>query len=143
MASFNRLAKILDENKLTVPNYLNWKRNLMIVLTVAKVYWVLTTDEPELPGADAPKQQDIGIAAASEIMINIKEMFRQQHRTAMLLAIRGLISTKMVEGPPVRDQMLKMMGCLNELDILGAIVDAETHIDIVLSSLCGSLKELL
>ncbi|XP_077223435.1 uncharacterized protein LOC143857048 [Tasmannia lanceolata] len=41
----------------------------------------------------------------------------------------------MVEGTLVRDHMLKMMGYLNELDILGAIMDAETQIDIVMSFL--------
>ncbi|XP_077232533.1 uncharacterized protein LOC143869859 [Tasmannia lanceolata] len=70
-------------------------------------------------------------------------MFGEQHRTARLLAIRGLISTKMVEGTPVRDHMLKMMRYINELDILRAIMDAETQIDIVLSSLCGSFKEFV
>ncbi|XP_077228345.1 uncharacterized protein LOC143861291 [Tasmannia lanceolata] len=146
--------------------------NLMLVLTAAKVYWVLTTEEPELPGPDSPQayhdrkskwlednemakyyiigsisnvlqQQHIGMAATSDIMMNIKEMFGEQYLTARLLAIRGPISTKIVEGTPVRDHMLKMMGYLNELDILGAIVDVETQIDIVLSSLCGSFKEFV
>ncbi|XP_077223436.1 uncharacterized protein LOC143857049 [Tasmannia lanceolata] len=103
MDLFNPLAKILDENKLIGPNYLDWKRNLMLVLTAAKVYWVLTTEVPELPGPNAPQadhdrkskwiednemakcyilssmsnvlqQQHIEMAAASDIMLNIKEM---------------------------------------------------------------------
>ncbi|XP_077219714.1 uncharacterized protein LOC143853903 [Tasmannia lanceolata] len=111
MALFNPLAKILDENKLTGLNYLDWKMNLMLVLTAAKVYWVLTTEEPELPGPDVPQadhdrkskwlegnemskcyilssmsnvlqQQHIGMAMASDIMLNIKEMFGEQHRKA-------------------------------------------------------------
>ncbi|XP_077246010.1 uncharacterized protein LOC143885844 [Tasmannia lanceolata] len=89
------------------------------------------------------QQQHIGIAMASDIMLNINKMFGEQHRTTRLLAIKGLISTKMVKGTPVRDHMLKMMGYLNELDILGAIMDAETQIAIVLSSLCGSFKEFV
>ncbi|XP_077211901.1 uncharacterized protein LOC143847102 [Tasmannia lanceolata] len=83
------------------------------------------------------------MAATSDIMMNIKEMFGEQHRTSRLLAIRGLISTKMVEGTPVREHMLKMMGYLNELDILGAIMDVETQINIILSFLCGSFKEFV
>ncbi|XP_077237301.1 uncharacterized protein LOC143878973 [Tasmannia lanceolata] len=104
MASFNPLAKILDENKLTGPNNLDKKRNLMLVLTATKVYWVLTTEEQELPGPDVPQadhdrkskwlqdnemtkcyilgsifnvlqQQHIGMAVASDIMLNIKEIF--------------------------------------------------------------------
>ncbi|XP_077242511.1 uncharacterized protein LOC143883025 [Tasmannia lanceolata] len=124
------------------------------VADVIVLHIVLTTEAPELPGPDAPQanhdrkfkwlednemakcyilgsmsnllqQQHIGIDVASDIMLNIKEIFGEQHRTTRLLAIRGLISTKMVEGTPVRDHMLKMIGYLNELDILGAIMDAE------------------
>ncbi|XP_077221631.1 uncharacterized protein LOC143855399 [Tasmannia lanceolata] len=127
----------------------------MLVLTAAKVYWVLTTAEPEEPTVDAPpaergmrqkwtddnemakcyilgsmsnvlQQQHVGMATATEIMLNLKELFGEQNRTARLIAIKGHVSTKMVEGTKVRDHMLKMMGFLNELDILGAIMDAET-----------------
>ncbi|XP_077249427.1 uncharacterized protein LOC143888978 [Tasmannia lanceolata] len=169
MASFNPLAKILDDNKLTGPNYVDWRRNLILVLTAAKVYWILTTGEPELPGPDAPQaerdrkqkwlddnelakcyiigsmsnvlqQQHVGMAVASDIMLNLKEMFGEHSRSARMIAIKGLVSTKMVEGTPVRDHVLKMMGFLNELDVLGAIMDAETHVDIVLSSLSSSFN---
>ncbi|XP_077251932.1 uncharacterized protein LOC143891184 [Tasmannia lanceolata] len=120
MASFNPLAKILDKNKLTGPNYLDWKMNLMLMVTAAKVYWVFTIEEPELPGPDAPQedhdrkskwlednemtkcyilgsmsnvlqQQHIGMVVTSDITLNIKEIFEEQHHTARLLAIRGLI----------------------------------------------------
>ncbi|XP_077251813.1 uncharacterized protein LOC143891045 [Tasmannia lanceolata] len=172
MTSFNLLARILDDNKLIGSNYIDWKRNLTLVLTASRVYWILTTNEPEEPSADAPQnvrerrqkwsednemakcyilssmsnvlqQQYIGMRTSSEIMINLKELFGEQHCAARLIAIKGLVSTKMVEGTPVRDHMLKMMGFLNELDILGAIIDAETQVDIVLASLPGSFKEFV
>ncbi|XP_077226464.1 uncharacterized protein LOC143888957 [Tasmannia lanceolata] len=88
-------------------------------------------------------QQHIGMVTAAEIMLNLKELFEENNRTARLIAIKGLVSTKMIEGTPVRDHMLKMMDFLNELDILGDIIDAETQIDIVLSSLPGSFKEFV
>ncbi|XP_077223390.1 uncharacterized protein LOC143856998 [Tasmannia lanceolata] len=144
----------------------------MLVLTAAKVYWVLTTAKHEEPTVDAPQaewdrrqkwtddnemakcyilgsmsnvlqQQHVGMATSTEIMPNLKELFGEQNRTARLIAIKGLVSTKMVEGTPVRDHKLKMMGFLNELDILGAIMDAETQIDIVLASLPGSFNEFV
>ncbi|XP_077247228.1 uncharacterized protein LOC143886944 [Tasmannia lanceolata] len=76
------------------------------------------------------QQQHIGMATATEIMLNLKDLFGEQNRTTRLIAIKGLVSTKIVEGTPVMDYMLEMMGFLNELDILGAIMDAETQIDI-------------
>ncbi|XP_077215658.1 uncharacterized protein LOC143850284 [Tasmannia lanceolata] len=104
MASFNPLARILEDNKLTGPNYFDWKRNLILVLTAAKVYWVLTTAEPEEPTVDAPQverdrrqkwtddnemakcyilgsmsnvlqQQHVGMATTTYIMLNLKELF--------------------------------------------------------------------
>ncbi|XP_077222061.1 uncharacterized protein LOC143855891 [Tasmannia lanceolata] len=164
MASFNPLARILEDNKLIIPNYIDWKRNLMLVLTAVKVYWVLTTAEPEEPTIDAPQaerdrkqkwtddnemakcyilgsmsnvlqHQHVRMATTAEIMLNVKELFGVQNRTARLIVIKGLVCTKMVDGNPVRDHMLKMMGFLNELDILGAIMDAEMQIDILLTSL--------
>ena len=42
MSSFSPLATILKENKLTGPNFVEWKRNLDIVLTVEGHKYVLT-----------------------------------------------------------------------------------------------------
>ena len=41
-SSFNPLSVILKENKLTGPNYINWKRNLNLVLTAEEYKFVLT-----------------------------------------------------------------------------------------------------
>ncbi|XP_077252650.1 uncharacterized protein LOC143892064 [Tasmannia lanceolata] len=73
-------------------------------------------------------------------MANIKEMFREQNRTARQLSMKGLGSTKMVEGTPVREYVLKMMGYLYEMDVLGASMDAESQVDIILASLPESLN---
>ena len=40
--SFNPLSIILKENKLTGPNYIDWKRNLNLVLTTEEYKFVLT-----------------------------------------------------------------------------------------------------
>ena len=40
--SFSPLMSILRENKLTGPNYVDWKRNLNIVLTAEEYKYVLT-----------------------------------------------------------------------------------------------------
>ncbi|XP_077251908.1 uncharacterized protein LOC143891155 [Tasmannia lanceolata] len=89
------------------------------------------------------QQQHVRMATTAEIMLNLKELFGAQNHTISLIGIKGLVSTKMVEGTPVRDHMLKIMSFLNELDILGAIMDAKTQIDSVLASLPGSFKEFV
>ena len=41
----------------------------------------------------------------------------------------------MAEGNPVRERVLKMIGFLNELETLGATIDTQTQVDIILNSL--------
>ena len=43
---------ILDANKLTEPNYVDWLRNLRIILTQEKVSYILDTPAPDSLGED-------------------------------------------------------------------------------------------
>ena len=56
MASFSPLVTILNQNKLTGSNYVDWKRNLDIVLTAEEHKYVLTIPCPSLPSLDAPPE---------------------------------------------------------------------------------------
>ena len=47
-SSFNPLFIILKENKLIGPNYINWKRNLNLVLTAEEYKFILTDVCPPL-----------------------------------------------------------------------------------------------
>ncbi|XP_077211652.1 uncharacterized protein LOC143846923 [Tasmannia lanceolata] len=88
-------------------------------------------------------QQHVRMASSMDIIHNLREMFGQQDRSARQIAIKGMVSTKMVEGTPVRDHMLKMMGYLNELEVLGAMLDAESQVDMVLASLPPSFNDFV
>ena len=57
MASFSPLVTILNQNKLTRSNYVDWKRNLDIVLTAEKHKYVLTKPCPNFPSLDAPLEE--------------------------------------------------------------------------------------
>ena len=57
MASFSPLVTILNQNKLTRFNYVDWKRNLDIVLTAAEHKYVLTQPCPSFPSLDAPLEE--------------------------------------------------------------------------------------
>ena len=86
------------------------------------------------------QQQHQRYPTAYDIMYSLKEMFGDQDRAARQVAMKELFNTKMAEGTPVRDHVLKMMGHLNELQILGAEIDGETQIDIILQSLTDSFE---
>ena len=57
MASFSPLVTIFNQNKLTGSNYVDWKRNLDIVLTVKEHKYVLTQPCPNFPSLDAPLEE--------------------------------------------------------------------------------------
>ena len=111
MTSFSPLVTILNQNKLTGSNYVNWKRNLDIVLTAEEHKYVLTQPCPSFPLLDAPleekqrydrwqksnemakcyilasnsnvlQHQIKDVELTSDIMLSLKEMFGEQGRFA-------------------------------------------------------------
>ena len=77
---------------------------------------------------------------AYDILLNAKEMFGEQDRAARQVSMKAILNTKMAEGSPVQEHVLKMISHLKELEVLGAEVDGETQIDIVLMSLLESFN---
>ena len=57
MTSFNPLVAILNQNKLTGSNYVDWKRNLDIVLTAKEHKFVLYEPCPNFSSLDAPSEE--------------------------------------------------------------------------------------
>ena len=57
MASFSPLVTILNQNKLTGSNYVDWKRNFDIVLTPEEHKYVLTKPFPSFPSLDTPPKE--------------------------------------------------------------------------------------
>ena len=54
---FNPLFTILKDNKLTGPNYIEWKRNLDIVLTAEEYKFCINEPKPDQPAEDAPESE--------------------------------------------------------------------------------------
>ena len=57
MASFIPLVVILNQNKLTGSNYVDWKRNSDIILNVEEHKYVLTQPRPNCPSLDAHSEK--------------------------------------------------------------------------------------
>ena len=66
------------------------------------------------------------MATAYNMMLNLKEMFGNQNRAGRQEAIRALLNTKMAEGTPIQDHVLKMIAHLKELEILGGEINEKT-----------------
>ena len=133
---------------------LTGKRNLNLVLTAEEYKFVLTDVCPPPLDSDSSKEeveayrqwrkadkmamcyilasmsnilqhQHENMAIAYDMMMNLKEMFGDQNRAGRKVAMKALLNTKMAEGTPVWDHILKMIAHLNELEILGAEIDGE------------------
>ena len=57
MALFSPLVTILNQNKLIGSNYVDWKRNLNIVLTTEEHKYVLTKPCPSFLSLDVPLKE--------------------------------------------------------------------------------------
>ena len=55
-SSFNPLSVILNQNKLNGQNYVDWKRNLDIVLTAEGYKFILNTTKPQEPDSEATQE---------------------------------------------------------------------------------------
>ena len=155
MESFSPLVTILSQNKLTRSNYVDWKRNLDIVLTAEEHKYVLTQPCLSFPSLDAPleekqrydhwqksnemakcyilasisnvlKHQMQDIELASDIMLSLKEMFGEQSHFTRQETMRQIYNTKMTDGTSVGEHCLKMSSNLNTLEVLGADIDRES-----------------
>ena len=55
--SYNPINLILTTNKLIEPNYMDWKRNLDIVLTSEELKWVTREIAPFIPNEHSTQEE--------------------------------------------------------------------------------------
>lgn len=164
MSSFNFFATRWNQNNLIGPNYIDWKHNLDIVLTIKGHKYVLSLPCPKFPVLEASeedkkryhlwqksnemakyyiltsvsnviKHQMQNLSLASDIMVSLKEMFGEQICAAWSGTMRVLLNAKMAEGTSVQEHCLKMISMLNVLEVLGAEIDRESQVDMIFQSL--------
>nr|XP_009769131.1 PREDICTED: uncharacterized protein LOC104220030 [Nicotiana sylvestris] len=169
MSSFNQLTSILNQNKLEGPNYVEWRRNLDIVLIAEGYKFIITEECPEKPEnatddqvkaydkwvkadkmarcyilastANVLQHQHLSMGSAYDMLESLKEMFGEQNRVAKQTTMKSLLNTKMAEGSSVRDHVLKMMSLLNEREVLGAVIDKKYQVEMVLQTLPYSFQQ--
>jgi len=62
-------------------------------------------------------------------------MFGSQGRLERQKAMRDFLKARMSKGTSVQEHLLKMFDHLNTLEILGAEIDCESQVDMILESL--------
>ncbi|PKI70651.1 hypothetical protein CRG98_008884 [Punica granatum] len=139
---FSPLAAILKENKLIGLNYVDWKRNLNIVL-IANGYNVLTEPYPEID--DNSTEEELEAKRQWRKTDQMTKCYilasMSNSRPAKQAAIRAIMNTRMAEVASVRDHMLKMISCFNEGDTLGVDINGQSQVDMVLETLTDSFRQ--
>ncbi|GFP83350.1 hypothetical protein PHJA_000478400 [Phtheirospermum japonicum] len=168
--ALSNLSSILKENKLVGENYNDWIRNLNLVLVAEGHKFVLEEECPQRPEEGADKAQRVAydkwvksdeiarcyilasmsnvlqhqhqtMKTVAEIMLNLKELFGHQNRSARHLVIKKLMNARMTDSTLVRDHILAMMGHLAEIETLGGSLDADSQLDTVLHILSSKFEK--
>ncbi|XP_021607565.1 uncharacterized protein LOC110611492 [Manihot esculenta] len=138
------LCSILDANKLTSPNFLDWYRNLRIILKREKRLYVIDQDLPDVPDENANDDvkdkydchiddDDVQVTClmlasmtlelqkqhenmdSRTIIFHLEELLSSQRMTERYKTSKELFSCKMTKGYSVHAHGLKMIGYIEKL----------------------------
>ncbi|KAJ8748306.1 hypothetical protein K2173_001725 [Erythroxylum novogranatense] len=166
----NPLTLLLTNNKLkNGDNFNEWRHNPDIVLQYERISWVLTKNEPTPPSGDStPKQVQqherwqnadkttkcyilasvsgmlqkkiACMKTASAMVHHLHEMFGVRTRSTRVKAIQTFHNLIQKPGEPVRDYMMKVISAIIEVEMLGADMDADTQMIMIINSLNSSFQ---
>jgi len=162
---------VLEKEKLNGANFIDWYRNLRIVLRNEKKEYVLEQPYPDdLPdGANAAArrayekhcndslevsclmlatmssdlQKHYENADAHTMIQGLREMFGNQARAERYNVSSSLFACKLTEGSQVSPHVVKMIGYIESLERLGSPLNADLAIDVILQSLPPSYKQFI
>ena len=154
------LRLIFEKDKPNGTNFLDWYRNLRIVLRQERKEYILDQPIPEEPATNAPRaqkdaynkhlndlvdvtclmlvcmksrlQKQLMEMKAYTMIGHLKEMFQEKARIKRFNTIRALLSCKLTASGSVSPHVLKMKGHLEHLNKLGLKIEQQLAIDIIL-----------
>ena len=154
------LRSILEKDKLNGTNFLDWYRNLRIVLRQKRKEYILDQPIPEEPTANAPRaqkdayskhrndsvdvtclmlgcmeselQKQLMEMEAYTMIGHLKEIFQEKAKIERFNTIRALLSYKLTASGSVSPHVLKMKGHLDHLGKLGLKIEQQLVVDIIL-----------
>ncbi|XP_075483697.1 uncharacterized protein LOC142523852 [Primulina tabacum] len=151
MSTRNPLSIILDQNKLTGPNYHDWFRNLKIVLNSERIAYVFDKKPPKEAAPDISRTElaklekhwDHDLQAknymlasmsnelqrrfeeavnASDIHLHLKELYAVQNRSERHATVKELMTTRLREGTSVHEHGVRMIGLIEKLVGLDVVI---------------------
>ncbi|XP_019051732.1 PREDICTED: uncharacterized protein LOC109114096 [Nelumbo nucifera] len=107
-----QLAKLLDNNKLKEPNYVDWYHNLNLVLTFEKLDKVAKNPTPKRPedkdseAYNAIQRQFDKIEICKDILDSLKTMYEEQNHSNCQNVLKLLMTIQMNESQHVHDHTM-------------------------------------
>ena len=159
------LRHLFEKCKLNGSNYLDWERNLRLVLKLERKEYVIDKAIPAEPAINASRvlrdeyqkhlsdSIDVACAMLGSMEVDlqkqfmelsndpfamanqIRDTFKEKVRIEKYDTLRELIACKMSTGGSIGPHVLKMKGHLDHLTSLGMTVDKEMAADFILQSL--------
>ncbi|GJW46621.1 hypothetical protein Tco_0078267 [Tanacetum coccineum] len=125
------LRGFFEKQKLTGPNFIDWYRQLRIVLSIDDKLNYL--EQPLPPASVAPAGQHVApeILAAHTVW-ELKTLFAQQAEQELLQTMRDFHACKQEEGQSVSSYVLKMKVYIDNLERLGHPVTLGLAVSLIL-----------
>ncbi|XP_043725705.1 uncharacterized protein LOC122672272 [Telopea speciosissima] len=163
MSTQMNYATLIKDHVLTGPNYVDWKRNIKLLLSAEGLMSVLDEDEPEFPNEENPdskpayelfgqKNSKAKLLVLSSLektivdsvkdlyltkamMEELKEMYGREEHHAHHQLVTLLHGTKMAQGTPIIDHIMKMRNLFLDLENLGTSFKLNYKTDVIFHSL--------
>ena len=171
MSTNVNVQTVMDDKILTRPNFLDWLKNLRIVLKEEKIAYVIIEPIPESPTADAPEsvqnaykkhlvdstraglfihtsmspefQKWYKTEDAYSIVRHLREHYNEQATIEGFKVTRLLFGSKIEVGTSPVQCVLQMYNHIKRLDQLGHWMDLELSIDLILARLLDSFAQFV
>jgi hypothetical protein len=140
------LRSVLEKEKLNGTNFIDWYRNLRIVLRQEKKKHcndsldvsclMLATMSPD-------RQKQYEHVDAYTMIEGLRGMFQNQARTERYNISKSLFACKLAESSPVSPHVIKMIGYIETLDRLGFELHPDLATDVILQSLPASYEPFI
>ncbi|XP_057999320.1 uncharacterized protein LOC131178379 [Hevea brasiliensis] len=169
---FNPLSRILDDNRLTGPNFYDWLRNLRIVLNLECIGYVLDSKIPSaLPPKATEEEHDTlrkwheddmqakcyvlasitnqlqkqleKMQTSFEILSHLRELFGENSRLARYEISKQLFRMKIHEGQDVGEHVHTLIQLIEQLEALDFSMDFSLQMDLILQSLPESFRSFI
>ncbi|XP_063936488.1 uncharacterized protein LOC135148376 [Daucus carota subsp. sativus] len=165
------VRSVLEKDKLTGTNFLDWQRNLRIVLKQERKLYVIDIPRPTplaegstraqhtayqkhidddtdvqclmLATMSAELQKQHENMDSYDMIEHLKRMFEGQARQERFDTFKSLNACKQGERDPVGPHVLKMIGYIDYLEKLGAPIGPEHQIDLILQSLNNNYSQFV